>query len=281
MRGRRGIRPRRINVAARIERRQAVQGPIRGDQVLPHVDDANGPAAAGRWAGLIAEAGLPDGVVNVVPGYGETAGAALAAHEDVAKAAVTGSTEVGKLIAAAGASNLKKLILEAGGKSPSIVFDDASFIEPTLLSNARPDMKVVREEIFGPVLVAARSATWTRSPPDRQVGPQSCRPPPVRGCRTSRGKVIFRAQGKSGDQIVRRGGGAHAHPNCGAQRRRACRIGRRPACQQVMLENDDVVIAGQSPAPPGASSSRRRRPAARRRGQAGYDELGQARQHRC
>jgi phenylacetaldehyde dehydrogenase len=210
------------------------------------------PLTALRLAELIAEAGMPDGVVNVVPGYGETAGAALAAHNDVDKVAFTGSTEVGKLIvAAAGASNLKKLTLELGGKSPNIVFDDAEdgavegaanaiffnhgqccvagsrlfvqesrfdevvdgvaeiaksiklgsgldpttqmgplvsdeqfrrvtgflesgrsdgattlagggrhgdrgyFIEPTVLTNTRPDMKVVREEIFGPVVVAA------------------------------------------------------------------------------------------------------------------------------
>jgi phenylacetaldehyde dehydrogenase len=210
------------------------------------------PLTALRLAELIAEAGIPDGVVNVVPGFGETAGAALAAHNDVDKVAFTGSTEVGKLIvAAAGASNLKKLTLELGGKSPNIVFDDAGpaaiegaanaiffnhgqccvagsrlyvqqgrfdevvdgvaaiaksikigpgmepgtqmgplvseeqfqrvtgflqsgkedgatalagggrygdrgyFIEPTVLTNTRPDMKVVREEIFGPVLVAA------------------------------------------------------------------------------------------------------------------------------
>src|ERR1700684_3960611 len=210
------------------------------------------PLTALRLAGLIAEAGMPDGVVNVVPGFGETAGAALAAHNDVDKVAFTGSPEVGKLIvAAAGASNLKKLTLELGGKSPNIVFDDAGpdaiegaanaiffnhgqccvagsrlyvqqsrfdevvdgvasiaksvkmgpgmepgtqmgplvseeqfrrvsgylesgksdgatalagggrygnrgyFIEPTVLTNTRPDMKVGREEIFGPVLVAA------------------------------------------------------------------------------------------------------------------------------
>ena len=191
-------------------------------------------------------------MVNVVPGFGETAGAALAAHNDVDKVAFTGSTEVGKLIvAASGASNLKKLTLELGGKSPNIVFDDAEdgaiegaanaiffnhgqccvagsrlfvqqsrfdevvdgvaeiaksikmgpgmepgtqmgplvsdeqfrrvtgylesgksdgatalagggrfgdrgyFVEPTVLTNTRPDMKVVREEIFGPVLVAS------------------------------------------------------------------------------------------------------------------------------
>ncbi len=210
------------------------------------------PLTALRLAGLMAEAGVPEGVVNVVPGFGETAGAALAAHNGVDKVAFTGSTEVGKLIvAAAGASNLKKLTLELGGKSPNIVFNDAEdsaiegaanaiffnhgqccvagsrlfvqqgrydevvdgvaeiaksiklgdgmdpstqmgplvsdeqlrrvtgfldsgkadgatalagggrhgdrgyFVEPTVLTNTRPDMKVVREEIFGPVLVAA------------------------------------------------------------------------------------------------------------------------------
>ena len=211
------------------------------------------PLTALRLAGLIAEAGVPDGVVNVVPGFGETAGAALAAHNDVDKVAFTGSTEVGKLIvAASGATNLKKLTLELGGKSPNIVFDDADegavegaanaiffnhgqccvagsrlfvqrepvrrgrrrgrpdrqvdqdrdrgwsrgrrwgrwsptsssagspvtwsparptvptalagggrfgdrgyFVEPTVLTNTHPDMKIVREEIFGPVLVAA------------------------------------------------------------------------------------------------------------------------------
>ena len=84
------------------------------------------PLTALRLAGLIAEAGVPDGVVNVVSGLGHTAGAALAAHNDVDKVAFTGSTEVGKLIVAASAgSNLKKLTLELGGKSPNIVFEDA------------------------------------------------------------------------------------------------------------------------------------------------------------
>jgi len=74
---------------------------------------------------LCQEAGLPDGVVNVLAGYGETAGAALAAHEQVDKVAFTGSTEVGKLIVKAAAGNLKKVSLELGGKSPVIVLDDA------------------------------------------------------------------------------------------------------------------------------------------------------------
>jgi len=209
------------------------------------------PLTSLKLAELIAEAGVPDGVVNVVPGYGETAGAALAAHNDVDKVAFTGSTEVGKLIVAAAAGNLKKVTLELGGKSPNIIFDDADpaavegaanaiffnhgqccvagsrlfvqqsrfdevvdgvaeiaksiklgsgldegtqmgplvsdeqfrrvtgylesgradgatavtgggrfgdrgyFVEPTVLTNTTPQMKVVREEIFGPVVVAA------------------------------------------------------------------------------------------------------------------------------
>jgi phenylacetaldehyde dehydrogenase len=210
------------------------------------------PLTALRLAELIAEAGVPDGVVNVVPGFGETAGAALAAHHDVDKVAFTGSTEVGKLIVQAAAGNLKKVSLELGGKSPNIVFDDADpaaiagaasaiffnhgqccvagsrlyvqqgsfdevvngvaeiaksiklgpgleqdtemgplvsdeqlrrvtglvqsgmaegakavaggggrhgnrgyFVEPTVLTNTHPEMTVVREEIFGPVVVAA------------------------------------------------------------------------------------------------------------------------------
>jgi phenylacetaldehyde dehydrogenase len=210
------------------------------------------PLSALYLAEIMAEAGLPDGVVNVVNGYGETAGAALAAHEGVDKIAFTGSTEVGRLIATAATGNLKKVSLELGGKSPNIVFNDADpeaaiagaanaiffnhgqccvagsrlyveadrfdevvagvadiaksiklgdgfdsdtqmgplvsdeqlgkvggfldsgreegativtggsrrgdrgfFFEPTVISKTRPDMRVVREEIFGPVVVAS------------------------------------------------------------------------------------------------------------------------------
>ena len=82
------------------------------------------PLSCLRLGELVQEAGFPDGVVNIVPGYGETAGAALAAHPDVDKVAFTGSTEVGKLILQAAAGNLKKVSLELGGKSPNVVFDD-------------------------------------------------------------------------------------------------------------------------------------------------------------
>jgi phenylacetaldehyde dehydrogenase len=83
------------------------------------------PLTALRLGELIMEAGFPEGVVNMVPGFGETAGAALAAHPDVDKIAFTGSTEVGRLIATAATGNLKKVSLELGGKSPNIVFPDA------------------------------------------------------------------------------------------------------------------------------------------------------------
>ena len=77
------------------------------------------PLSALRLGQLFSEAGFPDGVVNIVPGYGETAGAALASHPDVDKVAFTGSTEVGKLIVHAATGNLKKVSLELGGKSPT------------------------------------------------------------------------------------------------------------------------------------------------------------------
>jgi phenylacetaldehyde dehydrogenase len=89
------------------------------------------PLSALRLGELFMEAGFPEGVVNIVPGYGETAGGALAAHPDVDKVAFTGSTEVGKLIVNAAAGNLKKVTLELGGKSPSVVFHDAD-LETTI-----------------------------------------------------------------------------------------------------------------------------------------------------
>jgi phenylacetaldehyde dehydrogenase len=190
------------------------------------------PLTALRLGELIMEAGFPDGVVNIVPGFGETAGAALAAHPDVDKIAFTGSTEVGKLVLNAASGNLKKVSLELGGKSPNVVLQDADlesaipasamaiffnqgevcaagsrlfahksifdkvvggvadiaktfkigpginpasnmgplvskavvggkkvdgpgyFVEPTVLVDVKPGMKVVREEIFGPVVTA-------------------------------------------------------------------------------------------------------------------------------
>ena len=209
------------------------------------------PLSALRLVSLMQEAGVPDGIVSIITGFGETAGAAIAAHDGINKVTFTGSTEVGKLIVKAAAGNLKRVTLELGGKSPNVVFPDADvddaitgaglaifynsgecctagsrlyvhktvfdevidgvttyarnvkvgspldadtemgplvssrhlervqgyldagraegaeiaaggsrigdtgfFLEPTVFVNTNPDMKVVREEIFGPVVVA-------------------------------------------------------------------------------------------------------------------------------
>lgn len=85
------------------------------------------PLTAIRLAELAKEAGFPDGTVNVLTGFGHTAGAALAEHNDVNKISFTGSTEIGRKIATAAAnSNLKRVTLELGGKSPNIIFADAN-----------------------------------------------------------------------------------------------------------------------------------------------------------
>jgi aldehyde dehydrogenase (NAD+) len=91
--------------------------------VLKPAEDAS--LAPLRFGELCLEAGVPPGVVNIVPGYGGTAGAALAAHMDVDKMSFTGSDATGRRIVQASAGNLKRFSLELGGKSPNIVFDDA------------------------------------------------------------------------------------------------------------------------------------------------------------
>jgi phenylacetaldehyde dehydrogenase len=210
------------------------------------------PLTAIRLGEILQEAGVPGGVVNIITGFGETAGAALAGHAGVDKVAFTGSTEVGRLIVQAAARDLKHVSLELGGKSPNIILEDADldiaisgatnaiffnhgqacsagsrlyvqervfdkvvagisdqarsiklgsgldpatqmgpmvskvqrdrvwnyieagrragakaiaggraldtagyFIEPTVFVNVRPDMKIVQEEIFGPVVTVA------------------------------------------------------------------------------------------------------------------------------
>jgi phenylacetaldehyde dehydrogenase len=92
------------------------------------------PLPAIRIGELICEAGIPDGVVNIVTGFGETAGAAVASHPDIDKVAFTGSTEVGKLILQASAGNLKRVSLELGGKSPNVIFPDADLEQAVALS---------------------------------------------------------------------------------------------------------------------------------------------------
>src|SRR5579885_2379746 len=92
------------------------------------------PLTALRLGELVLEAGVPDGVVNIITGFGETAGAAIASHPDIDKVAFTGSTEVGKLILQASAGNLKRVSLELGGKSPNVIFADAPLETAVALS---------------------------------------------------------------------------------------------------------------------------------------------------
>jgi phenylacetaldehyde dehydrogenase len=146
------------------------------------------PLSALRLGELLLEAGLPDGVVNIVTGFGETAGAALAAHEDVDKIAFTGSTEVGKLIVHAAAGNLKKVSLELGGKSPNIVFKDASDLQTAIAGAASAiffnhgqcccagSRLMVEREVFDEVVagVAEHAKKIKLGPglaPDTEMGP--------------------------------------------------------------------------------------------------------------
>ncbi|KJH49196.1 aldehyde dehydrogenase family protein [Dictyocaulus viviparus] len=85
------------------------------------------PLSALHVASLVKEAGFPEGVVNVIPGFGPTAGHAISSHKGIDKVAFTGSTEVGRLVMQAAAeTNIKKITLELGGKSPNIIFADAN-----------------------------------------------------------------------------------------------------------------------------------------------------------
>ncbi|GAE00283.1 hypothetical protein PVAR5_9024 [Paecilomyces variotii No. 5] len=116
-------------------------------------------------AKLIAEAGFPAGVVNIISGFGRTAGAAISSHMDIDKVAFTGSTFVGRLILQAAAkSNLNKVTVELGGKSPNIVFDDADIDNAISWANfgifythgQRPDLLIAKEDIFGPVVAITK-----------------------------------------------------------------------------------------------------------------------------
>ncbi len=130
-------------------------------------------------AKLAAEAGMPDGVFNVVPGYGETAGKAIGMHMDVNMVAFTGSTEVGRyFLNYASQSNLKRIILECGGKSPQIVMADADLdiVAENAVSAAFWNMGencscgsrlIVEESVKDAVLekIIAKASTWKTGDP--------------------------------------------------------------------------------------------------------------------
>ena len=145
------------------------------------------PLTAIRLAELIAEVGFPPGVVNVVTGFGDPAGKALAVHPDVDKISFTGSTVVGKSIVAAAAGNLKRVALELGGKSPVIIFPDADLERATIgaadgifrnagqvcVAGSRLYVhKKVFDEVVGGVVERAKALkVGSGMQPDTQMGP--------------------------------------------------------------------------------------------------------------
>ena len=138
------------------------------------------PLSALRIAELAVEAGIPPGVLNVVPGYGETAGRALGLHPDVDGVTFTGSTEVGKLfLKYAGESNMKRVSAETGGKTPNIIFADAPDLSYAIgavgfsifwntgemcIAGSR---LLVERSVYGQVVaeVAAKSQAWMPGDP--------------------------------------------------------------------------------------------------------------------
>jgi acyl-CoA reductase-like NAD-dependent aldehyde dehydrogenase len=149
--------------------------------------DEHTPLSALFLGELIRQVGIPPGVVNIVPGYGEQAGAALTAHANVDKVAFTGSSAVGKIILKAAAGNLKRVSLELGGKSPFIVFPDAD-IDRVIKEAARlafflqgqncqcPSRIFIHEAVFDRVVngVAEIAQGMKIGPgwdPDTRIGP--------------------------------------------------------------------------------------------------------------
>ncbi|KAF4533397.1 hypothetical protein B566_EDAN003690 [Ephemera danica] len=147
------------------------------------------PLTALYIASLIKEAGFPSGVVNVVPGMGAIAGAAVASHCDIDKVAFTGSTQVGKLVMEAAAkSNLKRVSLELGGKSPLVIFEDANVEEAVNIAHGAVfsnhgqnccagSRTFVHEKIYDEFVKKAKEAALKRKVGDpfadgTQQGPQ-------------------------------------------------------------------------------------------------------------
>jgi len=149
--------------------------------------DEQTPLSALFLASLIEEAGFPPGVINIIPGYGHVAGAAMSAHPDVDKIAFTGSTEVGKKIIDSAKGNLKKVTLELGGKSPFIVMPDANIEKTVQMATLQgyflqgqncvcPSRMLVHADIYDQFVagVAAGAESLNIGPglnPETQLGP--------------------------------------------------------------------------------------------------------------
>jgi acyl-CoA reductase-like NAD-dependent aldehyde dehydrogenase len=182
------------------------------------------PLAVIRLAELIVEAGVPAGVVNMVPGFGAGAGEALINHPDVAKLAFTGSTAIGKHLMEVASKTMKKVSLELGGKGPTIIFNDADldraaqlsavgFVANTGQACVAGSRILVQDGVydaFATKLVAAVEAMKGGSPFDEQsfFGPLSSKPQFDRvagyfDLAVAEGARAHRGQGGAGDRLLR------------------------------------------------------------------------------
>ena len=217
------------------------------------------PLSALRLGELMLEAGLPAGVVNVVPGFGETAGAALAAHDGVDKIAFTGSTEVGKHIVRAATGNLKRVSLELGGKSPNIVLSDADvdaaiagaaqgiFFNQGEVCSAGSRLYVQRDQFDRVVEGVSRAAAGDQG---RSRA----------GSRHGDGPARLRGAVRPGDRVPRQGRPGGQPRGDGRQRDRRARL-LRPAdgARRRRARPRDRPRGGLRPRHRGAAVRRRRR----------------------
>jgi len=229
------------------------------------------PLTALRIAELASEAGLPDGVLNVVPGFGETAGQALGRHMDVDMIAFTGSTQVGKyFLRYAGESNMKHVSLETGGKSPNIVFADAGNLGHVARTSAdgvfynsgqscnAPTRILVQEQIRDEFvdLVAKHAAPWTPADP---LDPKTAMGPVVDADQMNRvlGYIeAGRAEGAKvmtgGGQALKSTGGSYIEPTVFAAVRNDMKIAQEEIFGPVVVaisfndEAEAIRIANDS-----------------------------------
>ena len=221
--------------------------------------DEHTPLSALYLGRLIVEAGFPPGVVNIVPGLGHVAGAALSAHPDVDKIAFTGSTEVGKKIIDAAKGNLKKVTLELGGKSPFIVMPDADM--PKTIMNAVgqgfflqsqncvcPSRMLVHKDVYDQFVegLAAGAEQLKIGPglnPETQLGPL------VSARQLERVQGYVKAGRDEGAELVTGGDvldrpGNFMRPTVFANANRNMRIVREeifgPVLSVIKLETDDI-----------------------------------------
>ncbi|MDY6946556.1 MAG: aldehyde dehydrogenase family protein [Pseudomonadota bacterium] len=211
------------------------------------------PLTALRFAQLIADAGVPEGVINIVTGFGGTAGAALVSHPGVDKISFTGSTEIGRQIGALAAAQMKRFTLELGGKSPMVVMDDADLevaIPGTAMGifanhgqNCCAGSRLfVHERVYervteGIAEIAARIKLGPALDPATEMGP-------LISARQQKRVLEYIASGRSEGAEVLVGGGAPDAPGCYVQPTVLTRV--KPSMRVVREEIFGPVLTATS-----------------------------------